>query len=381
MVRRKRCDNCKELFHPAMLLEVEGYHYCESCASKLATECEECHTLILNGNIHVCDGVSFCRRCLSINTFRCSWCGERHVTLDEHEDDHGVTICDSCYNDSVSCTNCGRYVHVDDAIRYDGNIYCEDCVPDEDEEDGGDLPEHDHMPRLKFYGDTIAHNNIGIEFEIDDGNSRETCWQTLETEIEGIWCKQDGSLSHGIEICTHPMSVEYFLNTFQLKEMIAICTRYGFKSDETSTCGMHIHIDRRWFGEGQEREDNITKMCLLLDMFWDNFKTFTRRTDSTLQRWARRYGLETDDPWFIVDNCTVGQKVKSMSVNNRYQCLNLQNRDTVEWRMPKGSLNYNTIRATVQMVSVLVILSKRPIKDLHNFTWKKMIETCMEMYP
>jgi hypothetical protein len=238
------------------------------------------------------------------------------------------------------------------------------------------------MPRLKFLGDTILHNNIGIEFEIDDGNSRETCWHKLNDEIPDIWCKTDGSLSHGIEICTHPMSIEYFLNEFKLKEMIAICNRYGFKSDETDTCGMHIHIDRRWFGtDPDERENNITKMCFILDRFWDNFKTFTRRTDSSLSRWARRYGLETDDPWFVIDSAVLGKKVKTTSTNNRYQCLNLQNHSTVEWRMPKGSLNYNTIRATVQMVDVMVATSKLPIKDLHVLTWKKFIDRCMEMYP
>jgi hypothetical protein len=390
VVRKKKegtCSECGEKFPTKDLTAFGTGTYCLTCLTKLTVQCEICSERIFSSESHWIDDTTLCQGCYDDETSYCSWCEDRHLSDNMHSDDYDTILCNRCFEDSCSCHNCGMLIHEDDGNYVGGEVYCSGCYEQMEEDDDSDgcivveraaLPGHEFMPGLKFHGDTPLHNNIGVEFEIDKGKDQSGCWKKIEAEIKGVWCKHDGSLSYGIETCTHPMSIEYFLDTFQLKEFIDICKEFGFKSDETSTCGMHVHIDRRWFGDGAEREERITKMCYLLDKFWDNWKLFCRRTEDSLHQWARRYGLEVDDPWFTIDNANTKQKIDNISRNNRYSCLNLQPGGTIEWRMPRGSLNYETVRATIEMIDILVTVTKMPIHDLQRLSWKDLVGICRE---
>lgn len=58
----------------------------------------------------------------------------------------------------------------------------------------------------------------------------------------------------------------------------------------------------------------------------------------------------------------------------RYTCLNLLNRDTVEFRVFRGTLKTNTIYATLQLVNeicdVAVFLSD---EELKNLSWNQFV--------
>ena len=61
---------------------------------------------------------------------------------------------------------------------------------------------------------------------------------------------------------------------------------------------------------------------------------------------------------------------KKGSHGGRYSCVNLQNRDTVEFRMFRGTLKLNTFIATLQMVNHIcdaaILLSD---EDMRNLSW------------
>ena len=65
--------------------------------------------------------------------FTCSWCGEVHSADELHNVNNGEMICDSCFNDSVVCEDCGTRVaysdsHCIDVSRRGERTICENCM-------------------------------------------------------------------------------------------------------------------------------------------------------------------------------------------------------------------------------------------------------------
>ena len=66
---------------------------------------------------------------------------------------------------------------------------------------------------------------------------------------------------------------------------------------------------------------------------------FSRRSQDQLNRWAARYGYK-DRPEEILKAAKKGEY-------GRYACVNIMNRDTIEFRIFRGTLKYNTLAAAL----------------------------------
>ena len=86
-------------------------------------------------------------------------------------------------------------------------------------------------------------------------------------------------------------------------------------------------------------------MCLLhfVEHHWNELLKFSRRSEYSMNRWAARYGYE-HTPKAIMDKAKKGG-------NGRYAAVNLCNYHTVEFRLFRGTLKYNTFIATIQLVN------------------------------
>ena len=94
---------------------------------------------------------------------------------------------------------------------------------------------------------------------------------------------------------------------------------------------------------------------------------FSRRTKHQLERWAARYRYK-DKPKEILDHA------KSGGNNGRYSCVNLENRNTIEFRMFRGTLKLNTIIVN-RICDVAFSLSDDEIKDM---SWTTFVSGCVE---
>ena len=76
----------------------------------------------------------------------------------------------------------------------------------------------------------------------------------------------------------------------------------------------------------------------LNEMPWAEVLRFSRRTQSQMNRWAARYGirLTPSEQMSHAKNSCAG----------RYTAVNLTNAETVEIRMFRGTLKLNTLKAT-----------------------------------
>ena len=181
---------------------------------------------------------------------------------------------------------------------------------------------------------------------------------------ENLYIKTDGSLDEGLELVTHPMTLEYQLNEMPWAEVLRKAQSMGYLSHAAGTCGLHVHISRLAFGcTYEQQEAAIARLLYFVEKFWAELLRFSRRTQSQMNRWAARYGirLTPSEQMSHAKNSCAG----------RYTAVNLTNADTVEIRMFRGTLKLNTLKATLQMVNhlveVAVSMSDSQVQDMSWF--------------
>lgn len=210
----------------------------------------------------------------------------------------------------------------------------------------GPIQDYCYKPEPIFYGD--GPRFFGVELEIDGageyGSNAKKLLRIANEEEERIYCKHDGSLEEGFEIVTHPMSLSYQLQQIPWEQICKGAVDLGYTSHQAGTCGLHVHVSRLAFGETEEQQDTaIARVLYFFEKHWEELLKFSRRTQHQLDQWASRYGYK-EQPMEILDHAKKGYH------GGRYTCVNLTNRDTIEFRMFRGTLKYNTLIATLQLV-------------------------------
>jgi hypothetical protein len=227
---------------------------------------------------------------------------------------------------------------------------------------------YSHKPSPIFFGD--ANAGYGLEVEIDDGHDRRDAARDIQAAGgDHIYLKEDGSLScDGIEIVTHPATLDYHVNHFPWGDVCEAALSYGYKSHDTDTCGLHIHASRSLFGDTEIEQDlTIAKIILLIDRWYDtHIVRFARRNLSRMRRWADKPNADIkpeDD-----ENAAVHKSKKT--ANDRYKAVNLRNHNTVEFRFFRGTLRRDTIIASIQWVDAIIQYCRNTsLKNLFNTAW------------
>ncbi len=283
-----------------------------------------------------------CRDCVDEYCCICDHCDEVIFETDSYGDDD-TTLCQRCYETHYThCYGCDRLLRNDDAYELNGYDYCSECYHDRC--NNGSIKEYSYKPEPIFYG--VGERFYGVELEIDDGGKDEDyADELLEIANHGeqhIYIKSDGSLDDGMEIVSHPMSLAYHQN-FCWQEIMKKAVSLGYRSHQTSTCGLHIHVNRTSFGMNQaEQEDVIARILYFVEAHWNEIYCFSRRKECNMNRWATRYGFEKTGREIL-------DKAKNTSYG-RYTAVNLCNYHTIEFRLFRGTLKYNTLIAALQLV-------------------------------
>lgn len=318
------------------------------------------------------EGEELCEHCLDTETCLCEDCGER-IWLDDNAGSDSLPLCQLCYERHyVNCSRCGALLHDDDAYysRYDPDNEEPLCYSCYEHRSQGAIHAYSYKPDPIFYG--AGKRYFGVELEIDcGGESDESAHALLEitnASNERAYCKHDGSLNEGFEIVTHPMTLSYHQDFMPWREMLHSAVQMGYQSHRTGTCGLHIHVNRDSFGETEIEQDAcIVRVLFLVEKYWDELLKFSRRTQSQLDHWAARYGYK-DRPMEILDHAKKGYG------NGRYSCVNLQNRDTIEFRIFRGTLKHNTLIATLQLVNKLCdVAISMPDSLLQPLAWSSFV--------
>lgn len=306
-----------------------------------ARHCDCCGAVIVGGYEEF-DGEILCAHCFERETVLCEHCGTR-IWNDDNAGDEHIAPCQNCRDDHyVECENCGRIIFADDANHIQGEPYCDRCYSDEDTDS---IHDYCYKPTPAFYGD--GERFFGVELEIDYGgkysDKAEALMDIANAGHELIYIKSDGSLDDGMEIVTHPMTLKFHKNEMPWKEIMSEAVRLHYRSHKTTTCGLHVHVNRDTFGNTREEQDEaISRVLYFVEHHWNEMLKFSRRTDEQMNRWAARYGYK-NSPKEIMEHA-------KKEGNGRYACVNLTNWTTIEFRMFRGTLKYNTLIATLELV-------------------------------
>ena len=322
-------------------------------------------------------------------TFSCEWCyGDFPVDNDVRECVDGM-LCYNCFVTwSGECENCGDIHHTDN-FRYcdycglDSCYSCyeyHDCAEDEENRYLPFVNSYSYKPNPNFLGN--GNMFMGVELEVDLPNGIHSSDVGNVEELVDIgkngslfYMKEDGSLMNGFEVVTHPATLSYHMKQFPWASVTSLLSNAGYKSHNTTTCGLHVHVNRTALGKTlQSQETVISKLVILFWKFWDRLVTFSRRNFNGLERWAK--GNHS-----YVNNTILSDLDECKTVRDRYVAINMTNRDTIEFRMFRGTLKKDTIIATLQLIELMVQMCHEVgISYIYNCSWKAIVDRA-ERFP
>ena len=330
--------------------------------------CSECGAVLTEQTASVIDGEIYCPDCLERLTTTCDCCGRRILRCDA-ESDGCIMLCRHCYEYSYTrCEGCGCIVSNDEANYVDGDDYpyCDECYRKIEEEP---IKSYGYKPEPIFYGS--GNLFYGVELEIDKGGERgdyaEEILNTANTHNLHLYAKHDGSIDDGFELVSHPMTLEYHTNTMNWSGVMDMALSLDYRSHQTQTCGLHIHVNRKAFGNDYDtQEDSISRIVHFAEVHWNELLKFSRRTEANMNRWASRYGIST----------TAKDTYKNAKAKHcgRYVAINLENYSTIEFRIFRGTLRYKTFLATLQLVDEICNLAiKLSDRELERMSWSDFV--------
>ena len=278
-------------------------------------------------------------------------------------------LCNTCSTDYFVCDDCDCVIGQDE---YGENGRCEACLEEQDNENAeGNLNSNDYCPNpifLPYYEKGALY--FGVELETDHyPNGRRTVTKALNNISQGedlFWLGEDGSLDNGIEIISHPATLEYHLNEFPWKRIMNICKDYEGKSHDTTTCGLHVHFNTNYLGEPESDKwcKNIKRFLALFYTHKANFAILSRRTSDREWTWAQPLVGQPA-------NYTYGRVKDIKRWGDKYRSVNICPDQTIEVRIFKGTLVLLTLFATLEFMDWVIHHALRTsLRTIRTETWK-----------
>ena len=333
--------------------------------------CTSCGNKFYREQLSPFDGELLCPSCLSNQTVYCSCC-DRRIWTDDNVGTDAQPLCQDCFDDHFErCTTCNALIRRGDTFFRGDDPYCETCYHSVCDRDA--IHDYYYKPTPIFYGDD--NRFFGVELEIDgaceDSDNAAEILHIANAEQPLAYCKHDGSLDEGFEIVTHPMTLDFHLRSMPWERIVEEAKKLGYTSHQAGTCGLHVHVNRTAFGNTESAQDAaIARVLFFFEKFWDELLKFSRRTQGQLNQWAARYGYK-DQPKEILDHAKSGRHA------GRYTAVNLTNADTVEFRMFRGTLKYNTLIATLELLDCIIDAAiYLTDDDLKAMSWSSFMLGC-----
>ena len=352
-------------------------------SASFLSSCSQCKSPLSPDGVFVVDGEPVCKHCYGSIIPTCKGCGERHF---KQYLKNG--LCGGCIESFGNCPTCKATYDKRKTRTFDigGKTFCNQCVDRYLHAKGIEYKSYSYKPTPIFFGDRETSQNryYGLEVEMDNSNRRNEFMAKAATDE--IYFKSDGSLSNGVEVVTHPATLNYHTTDFPWDNILRSAKSCGFKSHQGSsgndhpTCGLHIHTSKKAFGTTlQEYDMRTAKLLILFDKFWKQLVVFSRRDRSSLESWAKRYAT-FDITKDRLEEIIVKAKGEG-SRQGKYLAVNMRPSSTIEFRLFRGSLNKETILASIQLIELMIDITLESTEYVQSLTWERFCEIGCEKYP
>lgn len=328
------CNNCNKFFKKIEMREMtrdgETKRVCKRCFEQYYRECAECHQWV-----------------------------DRHDCLQSPND--GKTICKPCFNKSYQiCGRCqvigpkGCFSH---SLAGGTRHLCDSCY-----NQYGPITEYNSKPNIIFYG--ISHLSgkefenalrrthfYGIELEVEmakrdvtkRGAKADEVLKLLGTDF--AITKEDGSVKYGFEICTAPATIIEHRSRWQkffekMPEGLVSWNAYDGK------CGLHVHCSKK----------PLSLLTIAKMVVFVNNPDNQRFVETVAGRGSNQYFKFEKKEYSVVEPLVANEvrknavvtmapermnrllNVRQLGHDDRYEAINLVNKDTIEFRIFKGTL-------------------------------------------
>jgi hypothetical protein len=302
--------------------------------------------------------------CLNRNTWirdlRC-WTDELHANFNscyfECNDCSELGFEDNAkdvMNDFLVCSHCVQNYYWND---YEGYYQDEPWDSDDDDEENCSSYENigsyhsskrhlGHIP--SSFDNRTPRVLLGMELEMEcneEENKDERAGHLIDNlgkhkGYQYALCEEDGSLDDGFEMVTsytgldvHKQQLQFFKHSFS-----------GMSSHNTKTCGLHVHICK----SNMSTLHGAKMVFFINDANNQSLVKAIARRDST--SYAQIKDKKNDKSWLKnIVRYTKDKKNQLRGLNSdRYEALNFANERTIEFRLFKGSLKYETIMACLE---------------------------------
>ena len=255
---------------------------------------------------------------------------------------------------------------IDGELRHRDDVYyweCDDQYHDEPEDEDLDEDEDDEnekssiirnysfKPILQFISMPYDSKEVpffGIELEVEKMEKSETTRGDMAQKIENkAWYfKNDGSLNNGFEIVTHPLTFSYIKHSAKdFESALNELSNNAYNSYNANTCGMHIHISKKAFGTWQ--------LYKFMKFFAENVPFIVAISQRKMEKLVQWANIEDND-----DNTLMYKAKKKEGNSARYVAINLQNYSTIEVRIFRGTLNFQSFMKNIEFVHALYMFTK-----------------------
>ena len=338
------CNSCGGSFiHDDVMMLSDNNYLCMDCVHI----CERCEGASdsMDDWSHVNGTEWWCENCTQSRANWCDYCELWHTGSSYYPEDTSMVYCEDCCDNLYWCEDCDEYYR-------DG---CNACA----EENSRVIHDYSYRPDPIFHStDKDERLFFGIEIEVEAphnlGDASEYAYRLEPMEL--AYLKHDGSLNHGFEIVTHPMTHDFYKNEadeFWIT-LDNLRNNYNVKSWGTRTCGLHIHISRTGF-------KNPPHMHRFLNLVYSNEELYSTLAGRNSSQWAKFDDIVSAKPaldengdryWRNVRSFT--DKIQRGRQTDRYSAVNTQNAHTLEMRIFKGSVKTDNVKAQIDLAHASV---------------------------
>lgn len=204
--------------------------------------------------------------------------------------------------------------------------------------------------------------NNNISSDNDKNSTVKKCIQIMNgsdsDEENLIYSTHDSTVQ--IEFDTMPCSLEFHKNKMNYREMFEYLDKEGYKGHDCETAGLHIHANRSYLGKSRiSQELVISKILYIIEKFNDEICVIARRDNDYSE-----FAGEKQNEDSIVE---LYGKYKD---KGKRAALNLQHKDTIEFRMFKSTLKYETFILTLEFVKDIIDYAKSvDIEEIELAKW------------
>ncbi|BDU00976.1 MULTISPECIES: hypothetical protein [Nocardia] len=340
-----RCDSCATHARADTLARtIEDTLLCGECLTGWQ-RCGECdvYTRVLRGVVGT--DIEVCAECAS-GYESCDDCDSLAQEL--YSVDSGNRVCERCADqDYHECCDCFTLVPVD-------TTYCDNCADTYSTAHHAAVHDSYYTPELRFHGNGPLFLGMELEIKTPDRSYRDAVDTAVAHVRDLAYLKEDGSISCGFELVTHPMSYEYALERFpwQLLNRLRLL---GCYTDDG--VGIHVHVSRagfsspahayRWLKFVYRNEESVT--------------TLARRSST----WAQFSPQQRSSALEYAKGGQAGY--------GRYQAINVCPEDTFELRVFASSLHPQQVQAALAFAAASVeytrALSAADIARRRGWEW------------